>query len=672
MPPPHGWCYVSYPMRLPLPACLIVLLTGIRLLAAPWTPPVTTRNFNVIEVLGVPGTRATTFFTAPADGSTLWLQVNGLSYQNKMSIQVNGGAWISLNNTNCVFDYPANLFRGMGGPLDTLSFRVPSVSLVPGRANMISFRFNYSDGVSIGFRVLAINVLDTAGQPLLGPSKPVTARLTSTSTRIAFSGVHAANPGSSPAALAGSNLWYNGSLRENWNGRVLQARCTDCHADDGSDLQYYGYSDRSIIERSRFHGLTVSQGQQIAAYIRALPTRTLGTPWNPPYQPGPGLDSRPIEEWAAGAGLQWVLPDDSFSWDYIYPNRNVVVYWEDKLNTRQIPIALQMPDWKSWLPRVHPKDSIGSSFNPVYAAELRCRNAVAAGDLRVRFGEIDAATSDWLNSPTGDAFRAANPGNLFREAWTGVARWRTVKAWHVIRSKGWEDDGKSGWGPTADDRFWPTHSVFMSSPHFTLAESGHSLGDGSPLTWGVRSEQWYWLQLVLSGSLRTRNGAFPFDWAYMNAFTMGLNTQHRFQNAGMMMVALIKAGEATSGNPGHGNDGFNAFGSLRTEYLWNREGSLSMWQGYDPALRDAVIRGWLAEYEYFITYLGRNHFINVTGEVREGEYNNNPSSPHTQPWIRSHGGMLVHFKNNGAAPDIVETMRRIGRFLWPDANWERL
>jgi hypothetical protein len=35
---------------------------------------------------------------------------------------------------------------------------------------------------------------------------------------------------------------------------------------------------------------------------------------------------------------------------------------DGNLNAREIPISLQLPDWNSWLPRVHPKDAWGSDF----------------------------------------------------------------------------------------------------------------------------------------------------------------------------------------------------------------------------------------------------------------------------------------------------------------------
>ena len=99
---------------------------------------------------------------------------------------------------------------------------------------------------------------------------------------------------------------------------LIRAHCADCHARDGRDLKYFCFSNASIIARSRFHGLSELEGQQIASYIRSLPVPSPGRPWNPPYQPGPGLDRQPVANWAAGAGLAWVLDDDSGTLPFIF------------------------------------------------------------------------------------------------------------------------------------------------------------------------------------------------------------------------------------------------------------------------------------------------------------------------------------------------------------------
>jgi hypothetical protein len=43
---------------------------------------------------------------------------------------------------------------------------------------------------------------------------------------------------------------------------------------------------------------------------------------------------------------------------------------DGNLNARQIPIALQLPDWNQWLPHVHPKDAWGPTFTQSAFAAL--------------------------------------------------------------------------------------------------------------------------------------------------------------------------------------------------------------------------------------------------------------------------------------------------------------
>jgi hypothetical protein len=81
--------------------------------------------------------------------------------------------------------------------------------------------------------------------------------------------------------------------------------CARCHADSGADLQYYGFSNRSIIERAMFHEFTREEAEDLASYIRTLPVAIVGRPYNPPFQPGGG------NALAVGAGYESVLSDDA-------------------------------------------------------------------------------------------------------------------------------------------------------------------------------------------------------------------------------------------------------------------------------------------------------------------------------------------------------------------------
>ncbi len=96
-----------------------------------------------------------------------------------------------------------------------------------------------------------------------------------------------------------------------------------------------------------------------------------------------------------------------------------------------------------------------------------------------------------------------------------------------------------------------------------------------------------------------------------------------------------------------------------------------MWDGYSPAFRDSVIRAHLAEFDRMARLVTRDHFITVTGEILGGETENNPGPPRGRPWVSSHSAMLVFLKEKGVASDIVETMRNLGEYLWPESDWAR-
>src|SRR5581483_8174657 len=96
---------------------------------------------------------------------SLWMQVHNLAYADMMSVQVNAGPWLPLNNRTVAVAEPGHSFGGIGGGVATLkvTFPLPEYTVVDG-ANTIRFRFNRTDGLASGFRVLAFNLRDASGQ----------------------------------------------------------------------------------------------------------------------------------------------------------------------------------------------------------------------------------------------------------------------------------------------------------------------------------------------------------------------------------------------------------------------------------------------------------------------------------------------------------------------------
>jgi hypothetical protein len=191
----------------------------------------------------------------------------------KASLRIDGGGsdggagapWIDITDANVQVDPVSHAHGGINGGLFTVTFNVPIDAatrsrLVPGM-NTIEFRFNGTDGASSGYRILDLQFQDANGNNL----SPVTKTWADISAQKA-----AGKNASSSLVSQGQALWTgrNSLIKSTIVTRTIRAACSDCHAVDGRDLQYFNYSDNSIVQRSRFHGLTQAQGQAIDAFLR--------------------------------------------------------------------------------------------------------------------------------------------------------------------------------------------------------------------------------------------------------------------------------------------------------------------------------------------------------------------------------------------------------------------
>ena len=275
---------------------------------------------------------------------------------------------------------------------------------------------------------------------------------------------------------------------------------------------------------AQFHGMTAVQGQQIASYIRTLrnadgtPVPNPGRPWNPPYQPGPGLDSQPVQNWAAGAGVDAVLLKTSDMLPYLFPSTNGVPNAGDiaankNLNVRELPIPLELPDWNHWLPPVWPGDIPGAGFTkslalgryngstPGYlgpnalSAAAQAQASPTPKNLQNLTGNY---LPEWLAQVQDFALsHAANPSESTSGPGIGagsvpltpqtatevysVGLWGRVKEWHIMQKFGLENMGQVNYGATTQNglpiekRVWYTGSTFETSPSF-LGVYGNDVG----------------------------------------------------------------------------------------------------------------------------------------------------------------------------------------------------
>ncbi|MFY0653483.1 MAG: T9SS type A sorting domain-containing protein [Cyclobacteriaceae bacterium] len=567
-----------------------------------------------VEVIGEEGKIVERKLTLTKEMSTvterLWLQVNNMSYENKASIKINDGDWLNLNHSTVDMQYQEKARGGMAhGGFNTIRFSIPATDFTAGE-NTIHFRFNMSDAISNGFRVIRLNLLDQQGSKIL-PDEYFVEEDPNT-WRPPYA--------DSQSIEEGKDLWYNGKLWSNylpedregfWYGIKLQpfqpikATCSSCHTQDGRDLELFAYSNESIIERAKFHNLSQEEGKKIASYIRSLSDKhdnvnRHGRPWNPPYQPGPELEGKQIEYWAAGAGLDAVLDKDADMAEYMFPDgiseESVADRFDsDKMVDRtQLPLAVQLPDWKHWLPMIHPIDAFdrnnfysdaNTAFSPAkaypaYRKFLEDNSPLSeanANDMMIEIEEFwrnfRFFLSEGADEGRGEHWRADDgfaitqgliDEQLLEFAATSLGRLLAVKNFEVVQEFDLQD--KSHWfvdpidQPAERQWFGDMYQVFEIPPHFTACVYNDCRQfEGQPNETGeYESTAWYQLQAVVNGGNGMISHNSPVDYNYQQQFiaeasySSGLYEPLRYYHALNTMYQTRTWSGATTPNNGKG------------------------------------------------------------------------------------------------------------------------
>jgi hypothetical protein len=565
-----------------------------------------------VEVLGPAGTtKAIAFQLSNRTGIThLYLRCNACGYDDiadnknrskvKATVRINNGSPISLkhfkegstvygNEQISIVGGEAG-YGGIGGAFRTVRFKVaiPSQALIVGR-NTLTFEHEDAEAPSIGFRILEVNLLkdgDTRQKVL--PSSA----FTQDDPR------SWAPPLNTPSDIArGAALWkQRGALYDRWLDNLdnvdngggpitgkMRAACSDCHAADGRDLRYFNFSNESIIQRAVFHQLSVTEGRQIASYIRdrardrELPIVDHARPWNPTYQPGPGLDSKPAYEWAAGATVNAILDADQDMAGLLFPQGTsldqvrAVVDRYSTLNLRELKINIPMPEWNQWLPIVHPDDAFDTSDAAINADETgrdvrmpyykKIYLDALSDPSRAKLGGLSDGINDWLRrdqtcstqgTTNGEPVRGLNGAVLralrlpspdvttancesidrarlknLEHAKRGLLAWASVKMWEVIHSRRLEEAAQTQTRQVcsagrcinaSERRGWVAdgRNVFERPPHFTGVGEGRKYFNQNELQGVFESNAWYHLNLILNpGYRQTMPSHFAYTYSHV-------------------------------------------------------------------------------------------------------------------------------------------------------------
>jgi len=627
-----------------------------------------------VEVVGAAGTTQTVTVNVSSvvSGTQLWLQIHNLKYETEASVQINGGSWIPINTANSTLLGLASAYGGIGGGFSTLklTLNVPDGLLVSG-ANTVSFRFNGTDGVTSGFRVLNLNFLAPDGTQLIDASTFVQDDPTTW------------QPPSTLAAdiAAGKSLWQTASLVS--SGNSIQATCSMCHAQDGRDLKYFNYSNNSIRQRAMFHGLTRQQGDQIASYIRSLNVPNPGRPWNPPYQPGPGLDSQPVENWAAGAGLGAVLNSDSEIQPYLVPGGSTSLWAANQyLNPRELPLAMQLPDWNSWLPAIHPVDAYGASFtgstfNSLYStlrSSLQPNDPTSYGNAIQYFSAWSVASSQTFFPPIEAAGNWDSNNN--RQKLYSAALWQMVKVWEMNQEFGLESMPRIPYGTKANSRGWFGGQAFLTSPLMLHIPAGTGLGNGTNVSYEYLDYIWYHTQLLLNDGQGKQTDHWPIDYSYVEGVVKDLSLNAGgAPEAALELVWQIKALQEETLN-GFGPEYAGYLGGFQptamSPVILVHVGWESDWSATSQTIRlfltQAYVQAWFAQIS---SYTKTQYYQGADGNGTP--WASASEDPATSDYVRQFGGqvwyMLPRLRYVGVDATLTSQIAAWAASLWPAGNW---
>jgi hypothetical protein len=644
-----------------------------------------------LEVLGHAGAVETVQLELPfccVEPARLWMRVHGLGYEGKASVQFNDSAWIPLGNDTARVEGLGKVYGGIGGAYATLrlSIPIPEGALQPG-SNWVSFRFNPSRGMSIGYRVLDFELLSAEGEPLLDRRMfEVEDPSTWTPPR--------------PEAIAeGEALWRSRPLYT-WGPEPvpLRAHCMDCHTQDGRDLKYFNYSNRAIIEASRFHGLSQEEGEKIASYIRSLKgVPTPGRPWNPPYQPGPGLDSKPVSEWAAGAGVDAVLERDKDLYAFLFPSGITpeAVATTGSLNVRETPIPIQLPDWNHWLPTHHPVDAWGDDFynhalNKLYNGEgsapktvnLRADFLAARTDGYTTLSRYRHDVGEWqlaLYQFVSARYPApASTDALYSQKLYAVGQWQLTKMWELMQEFELEGHARDMYPASRETRGWFDHIAFDISPNIMhLPRTSTGINNNTRLMHTYFSMAWYQVQLILFSGNHTqdsvsRNGQRPVDWPYVYGFLkdMTVDTGTQAPTGAWLVYWLTKAMQVHDNGLGpetRGSGGWNTKNVGNVTLLVNpsfRWGWTDLSSTERRQILEALLTTWMdknLQYTPQHWYDGRwarpDETLMALPDGRMGEQ------------IKY---LIPKARELGVDPLLLQRIITWAQGIWPQENWEAL
>jgi hypothetical protein len=396
------------------------------------------------------------------------------------------------------------------------------------------------------------------------------------------------------------------------------------------------------------------------------------------------LDSLPVADWSAGAGLNAVLQRDVDMWPFLAPSGSTSGWAPTgNLNVRETPIALQFLDWNSWLPTIHPLDAWGSAFanSTLLSNYNQIRSGLVAGNPQTYQAQSYniwvwiAHDGDFLSplvKPGADpAWNTASYTNSIYS----VRLWSMTKQWEINQEFGLEGMAQTVFGPQSDARAWLSGEPFQASPnmiHIPLTAAG--IGNRLPITEWYTRQIWYQMQLTLNE--RNDSGTFvgnaPIDFPYVHNHVQALGYASRptAPQGGLTLLWLIKGLQASNQNglgPQLGSGGWSWTNSdpsrlydYATEFMWN---------DFAPADQITATTGYLQQWiSKASSYTNQQYYLGKWTTAAEVPSLNSPNSSFSNAIAFT----IPLAQNSGVNPVLTTQMANWAQTVWPNFNWSQL
>ncbi|MDC0675928.1 hypothetical protein [Nannocystis radixulma] len=263
--------------------------------------------------------------------------------------------------------------------------------------------------------------------------------------------------------------------------------CSRCHTDSGADLQYYAFSDHSIVERAMLHEFSRPEAEDIASYIRSLPVPAEGRPYRPAFQPGTDNHG------AAGAGPESILPDDASFGEHLWGAASLPADlawdWPETVDTFVQPTSIAAPTFVRWLPR-----RIDERWFTRRDGEVAVAETALAADPSLEHAQAFMTAA----MAVGREILVEEGDHLGR---IDLLRYAAVKLWDWSRLNGFDD---------------PDHGMPDGSPAFPY-EVGFAFFEAADAPGGVpapmaQTLSWWWAQLAANPGRGLSTGQRPLDY----------------------------------------------------------------------------------------------------------------------------------------------------------------